>query len=74
MTKTPLFVSHASVLLVAFLSLAPLAVAQHEMQPTGQGESKQARSDGSRGDEAVPRRQQREQGRMRTLPRLRQRV
>jgi len=38
MTKTTFFVSHTSVWLVAFLSLAPLAVAQHEMQPTGQGD------------------------------------
>jgi hypothetical protein len=40
MTKTPLLVSHTSAWLITFLSLAPLAVAQHqhEMQPTGQGD------------------------------------
>jgi len=37
MTKTPFLVPHTSVVLVAFLSLAPLAVAQHKMQPTGEG-------------------------------------
>jgi hypothetical protein len=37
MTKTPFFVSHSSALVVAFLSLAPLAVAQHNMQPNGEG-------------------------------------
>jgi|SRR5215472_8739764 len=37
MTKTPFLVPHTSLVLVAFLSLAPLAVAQHKMQPTGEG-------------------------------------
>jgi hypothetical protein len=38
MKKTPFLVSPTSLLLIAFLSLAPLAVAQHKMQPAAGGD------------------------------------